>query len=212
MTTETSRGTIAVTAADHIRAQILEGWLEPGTRLREASLAEDLGISRNSLREAFRALSAEHLIEQQANRGARVSRPSKETIVDLYRVRKLIEVAPLRDAYASHPASEAMRVAVDRALAARGVRDWREVALADIAFHQAIVTLADSPRLTEVYQRISGELRLAFWRVEHPEQFHFNYVDLNKQILDRFLVDDASGAASLLERYLVQSERTLLTA
>lgn len=212
VTAEPHHGASATTAAGQIRAQILEGHLEPGTWLREAPLSETLGISRNTLREAFRTLSNEHLIEQEANRGARVAIPSIETIVDLYRVRRIIEVQPLRESYAGHSAGTDMQHAVSRALEARSTEDWQEVARADLDFHQAIVALSDSPRVIELYRRISGELRLAFWRVDGPAQFHFKYVDLNKQILERFLSGDTDGAASLLERYLLQSERTLLTA
>ncbi|MGO3147956.1 MAG: GntR family transcriptional regulator [Leucobacter sp.] len=212
MTSEPPQGASATTAADQIRAQILEGDLEPGTWLREAPLAESLGISRNTLREAFRTLSNEHIIEQEANRGARVATPSKATIIDLYRVRRLIEVQPLRESFAGHTAGAAMERAVRSAVGARDAVDWQEVARADIEFHQAIVALSDSPRIIEQYRRISGELRLAFWRVREPAQFHYAYVDLNKQILERFLLGDTENAASLLERYLLQSERTLLTA
>ena len=53
-----------------LRQGILSGRLKPGNRLIEERLAEELGVSRNPVREAIRALASEGLIEVTARRGA----------------------------------------------------------------------------------------------------------------------------------------------
>ena len=58
--------------ADALRDRILAGELRPGRPLREIALAASLDVSRNSLREGLRLLSAEGLITQIPNKGAAV--------------------------------------------------------------------------------------------------------------------------------------------
>lgn len=60
----------AVTVA--LRTMIVEGTLAPGTRLNERVLCERLNVSRTPLREAFKTLAVEGLIEILPNRGAMV--------------------------------------------------------------------------------------------------------------------------------------------
>ena len=56
-----------------LRQAILSGRLKPGERLVEGRLADELGVSRNPVREAIRALASEGLIEVTARRGAAVA-------------------------------------------------------------------------------------------------------------------------------------------
>jgi DNA-binding GntR family transcriptional regulator len=79
-----------------LRRAILEGVLPPGERLRQETLAAELGISRIPLRDAFRRLEAEGLIRIDGRRGARVASLTAEDVVELYELRRLIEVHCIR--------------------------------------------------------------------------------------------------------------------
>src|ERR1700760_887011 len=59
-----------------LRQAILSGRLKPGERLVEGRLADELGVSRNPVREAIRALASEGLIEVTGRRGGTTSRSS----------------------------------------------------------------------------------------------------------------------------------------
>lgn len=100
--------------ADQFRGQIIRGELQAGAFLPpEGQLMETLGISRPTLREAFRILEAEGLISvvRGSRTGARVHRPSVElvsryagyvlqseetTVADLYQARLAIEPSVVR--------------------------------------------------------------------------------------------------------------------
>lgn len=200
------------TVIDEIRRKLVAGELKPGQRLSEAALAESLQISRNTLREAFRVLTQEGLLRHEPNRGVFVSVPDMATIVDIYRVRRLIECQALGQAYPRHPGALRMREAVNAAQHARDAQDWVAVGTANMVFHAAIVELADSPRLSAFYEQLSAELRLAFGLLKDPEFLHAPYLEMNATIITLLEEGQPAAACATLEAYLVQSERTLLAA
>ena len=203
---------LAEDMAGQLRARVTGGALRPGQRLSEARLAAELDISRNTLREVFRLLTREGILRHEPNRGVFVATPSMASILDIYRVRRLIEVPALAQAWPGHAAVARMRAAVARAETLHPAGDWLGVGSANMEFHSAIVALTDSPRLIGFFTQIIAELRLAFGLLDSPEQLHRPYITRNAEILGRLEGGDAPGAARLLEDYLNQSERAVLEA
>jgi DNA-binding GntR family transcriptional regulator len=202
----------AESVAAGIRAAIISGEYKPGARLAEAALVDAFSVSRNTLREALRMLTQEGLLVRRPHAGVIVAIPSLASIIDIYRVRRMIEVQALRDAPPRHPAGRALATAVDTALAARLVGDWAAVGTANMEFHRGIVALADSARLDRIYANVSAELRLAFGLVDDPEYLHAPFVDRNVSVLRAHAEGRSDDAADELDAYLIQSERTLLAA
>lgn len=198
--------------ATRLRDDIIGGRVVPGQRLSEIQLTQHLDVSRNTLREVFRLLTREGLLRHEPNRGVFVATPSMASILDIYRVRRLIEVPALAQAWPRHAAVDRMRAAVDRAETGAAAGDWTAVGSANMEFHGAIVALTDSPRLIGFFAQIAAELRLAFGLLRSSELLHAPYIPLNRRIVETLAAGDAPGAAALLQDYLVQSERTLLEA
>ena len=86
-----SHRTLREVVADEIHGMIMRGELEPGERLYEDRLALQLGVSRNPVREAIRALEGTGLVEVLPRRGAYVSRIEPDQIVQLLELRCVIE-------------------------------------------------------------------------------------------------------------------------
>lgn len=198
--------------ADTIRHNIVSGELAPGMRLSEAALSEQLAISRNTLREVFRLLTQEGLLRYEPNRGVYVAQPDMAAIIDIYRLRQLIECSALRNAYPLHPAVERMTEAVSLARTLSQHQDWTGVGTANMQFHTAIVDLADSERLNRIYRNISAELRLAFGHLNDAELLHAPYVEKNAAILALLIAGQNEQAAQTLSAYLDLSQRTVLAA
>ena len=203
---------LAEETASRLRNDIIGGSLPPGHRLSETRLAAELGVSRNTLREVFRLLTREGLLRHEPNRGVFVAAPSMATIVDIYRVRRLIEVPALAHAWPRHEAVTRMQAAVSKARAAREEQDWRSVGSANMEFHAAIVALTDSTRLQGFFAQVIAELRLAFGLLDSPERLHEPYIDRNGEILDLLAAGQQARAAEVLAAYLDNSERVVLEA
>lgn len=199
------------TIAETIRRQLIDGQLRAGQRLSEAALSEQLGVSRNTLREAFRILAKEGLLRHEPNRGVSVVVPTIADIIDIYRVRRLIECQALAQAWPRHPAHKRMIQASEHAREARDAGQWQAVGSANMAFHAAIVGLADSARLSGMFSDIAAELRLAFGLLDDPEYLHAPFVDKNVDLLELFEAGETGAAAKALEDYLTQSERIVLS-
>lgn len=203
---------LAEDTAARLRNEIARGKLTAGQKLSEAKLSADLGISRNTLREAFRLMTRDGILEHEPNRGMYVATPSMASTLDIFRVRRLIEVPALAQAWPRHNAVARMREAVDQAEGLRLVDDWRGVGSANMDFHLAIVALTDSPRLMSFFSRIIVELRLAFGLLDSPEMLHRPYIERNRQILTTLESGEPEAASRILADYLDQSERAVMAA
>lgn len=193
-----------------LRSMVIDGRIAPGQQLHEPALTTDLQVSRNTLRESFRILMHEGLLERKPNRGVFVQQPTLAEILDIYRVRRMIEEQAVRQATPKHPAIARVRAAVDAALRFRDAEDWRKVGTMNMAFHSALVALADSDRLDELFERLQAELRLAFVTLASPEYLHSPFVDENVAIAELLEHGRMSEAADALGAYFTRSERTVL--
>lgn len=197
---------------DHLRQKIINGELLPGSRLSESALANQMDVSRNTLRETFRALTEQGLLGHVPYRGVSVKAPTEADVLDIYRCRRTVECSVMGQAHPQHPAVERMLRAVQDAESHVIDRNWLGMGSANMAFHEAIVALSDSPRLIRMFRNVTAELRLVFLMIEDPGALHEPFVKSNREILEALLSDGPEAGADALEQYLLESERWVLGA
>lgn len=207
------RTSTAERVADVLRQRVIEGALAPGTRLSEESAGRALAVSRNTLREAFRLLVHERLLVHQFNRGVFVRVLSDEDVVDLYRIRRLLETGAVRCSArsAQQDLDAVQRSVADGELAARDER-WWDVGTANMRFHESLAALAGSPRVTEMMRQLLAELRLAFHVMSRPREFHQPYLGINREIADLIRDGAPQRAAERLDEYFDEAEHQLVGA
>lgn len=83
-------GSVSDYVLHEIARRIIDGVYRPGQRIVEADVTRDLGVSRSSVREAFRRLENNRFIRVEPNRGATVATPNRDDIVTQFRVRETI--------------------------------------------------------------------------------------------------------------------------
>lgn len=199
--------------ADVLRDRIVEGFFRPGTQLSEESIGAALGVSRNTLREAFRLLCHECLAVHEFGRGVFVRRLSTDDVVDLYCLRRLVECAALKELpRSSSDVLVPIRLAVERGQAAAMAGDWRAAGTADLHFHRGIAAIAGSPRVDDLVRRVLAELRLAFAVMPDPRDFHEPYISWNLRIYQMLAEGNVDAAAVELVDYLRAAEAQLVAA
>jgi len=195
--------------ASALREQLAEGLLPPGSRLPEEAIGDALGVSRNTVREAFVELAGERLVVRHPNRGVFVARMSSEDVRDVYRVRRAIEVAAARGG-GSAASVQAVRRAVTEGQQALEAHDWLALGSGNQHFHRAVVALAGSRRLDTLMTQVLVEMRLFFQVATTGGQFHSQFVPDNERVCTLLESADFSGAADALTEYLDRAERELL--
>lgn len=116
-----------------LRRYIAQGRLRPGEQITQDGLAEELGVSRVPLREALKILEGEGQVTYQAHRGYFVAELSADDLLEVYRIRALLEPEALRLALPAMSADDLDRVE----------RAATDVAAAAAAGHLAAMTEAN---------------------------------------------------------------------
>ncbi|WP_413248801.1 GntR family transcriptional regulator [Sinomonas flava] len=196
--------------AAQLRQTITEGKLAPGAKLAEEELREALGVSRNTLREAFATLATERVVTRIPNRGVFVSHPTAEDIREIYRVRRFIEPSCLL--WAPAQSAEPLDAVVRQARAAAEAGDVPAMATANQEFHRAIVARAGSGRLDALMEQILAEMRLVFATMGSDPRFHAPYVEENATITRLLEAGRNTAAAEAMVTYLDRAELQLLEA
>jgi DNA-binding GntR family transcriptional regulator len=146
--------------ADKLRQAIGHGELQPGAQLGEAELARKFGVSRGPVREAMSRLTQEGLLLPIRNRGLFVIHMTPDDIRDMYLAREAIERAAARKIIeGDHVAAgdELLLIVGQMAEATTPA----EVSELDIAFHERLLQLARSPRLSRMHQTFITETRMS---------------------------------------------------
>jgi DNA-binding GntR family transcriptional regulator len=138
---------------DQVHAELLErivaGELEPGSRLRQEALADELGVSRTPLREALARLVSEGLVEFVPNRGATVTRRDFTDMEEAWRARLVIEPGAARLA-AERPAGDAIERMHETVSRQRSVADDVTSSFAlNREFHLALVAASGNAHLLQ---------------------------------------------------------------
>jgi len=131
---------------DALRRAILRGTTPAGTRLVQADIARELGVSTTPVREALRDLATEGLIDLDAHRGAVVRRLRYEDLVEIHELMRLLDPEAMRRAAEVGPHDglvEAEELA-DRMERERDVAVW---VLLNLRFHELLVGGVDRPRI-----------------------------------------------------------------
>lgn len=145
-------------AYDSVRSAILAGSFRPGERLLEEELAQRLGVSRTSVRDALRRLAGEGLVHTESNRGTFVIEYSNAEIDEIFQLRAMLEAHATALA-AQHGTAEhwdALAEAaaeIDRQLARPAddeAQRFLQFQQSNMRFHELILQASGSRRLQAI--------------------------------------------------------------
>lgn len=198
--------------ADELRRAVFEGEIESGTPLREVALADSLGVSRPTVREALALLVADGLATREPNRGVSVASPDPESVHDVSTARAVLETAGVRTwPHATEEARQAVRKALadyERAVAAGAT--YQELNQRHLDIHLGLVGLTGSPRLVAMAEAVVGELRLVLAQVDRVRRNARDQAGSHHHLLDLLESGDTEAAVAELALHLRGAEDAIV--
>ncbi len=191
---------------DEIRQRIIDGDYPPGARIVERDLADELGVSRVPVREAFRILEAEGFVAVVPRRGVIVRQLSEADVAELFDVREALEVLACRRA--AERAGQADLTRLERILGqvrkAVQASDARAAGAANEAFHDQIIALARNKLLAAMLEPLQGRLHWLFRQHDNPAELYGQHLQLFEAIASG---DPDRAGLQALEHVRVNRER-----
>src|SRR5438128_6314105 len=213
-------------AIDKIRERIVSGAWGPGDRLpKESELAAELGLSRNSLREAVRALSQLRVLEVRQGDGTYVSSLEPdlllestgfishlllgETEIELYEVRRILEAAAATLAAARLDAQETTELALSLERMGRA-DNVEELVEADVAVHAVIAKAAGNAVLASLLASLSTRtMRIRLWHGRAADDALEETREEHRRIYEALIAGDPELARATATAHIASGQRWL---
>jgi DNA-binding GntR family transcriptional regulator len=199
-------------AANLLREQILDGAIEPGSRLRETEFAERLGIARHSFRAATQILIAEGLLLREPNRGVQVPVLEPDDLIDVFRLRTALELEAVRLVMASGEIPERSEESVRELSEIGDDAPWRSVVEPDLQFHRSIIDAAGSPRLVRAYASVQSEILLCLVQLRPYYHRPAEVAAEHEELIAAMKAGDADRAEELFRTHLTEAAENLTRA
>ena len=158
-----SRPAAHVLTANAIRAAILEGVLGPGVQIRQDEMAKTYGVSQATVREAFRSLEAERLLESMPNRGMFVRVVTKEDVIEVYELRTALETHALRRNFDHLQTADLHRARTLLEAAAKDER-YAFIGSSNKDFHAVFYALDETSLTADLISRCFGSITPTWMR------------------------------------------------
>lgn len=201
--------------AEQIRDAILVGKLQPGDRLIEQELSESFKTSRGPIREAIRILATEGLVEHRKNRGAVVSAPNFDDVLEVYAMR--MSLGSIAVTHASQLSSETQLDLREVSKKLEAMRNFvggnlnRMISL-DLDFQSALIALGELPRITEMFEQTAVDIGVfvRFLGIKYDDSDHKALITRHEKLLKAIGSGDATRAVAIWNGHIQVSVREFM--
>jgi len=190
--------------ASMLRQAIITGELKPGTRLREAELCESLNISRSPIREAFRILEPEGLIQITPNKGVIVVQLDERDLREIYELRMLLEVHAVRIAcnQMTQEDLDGLKALFQEMEKKLEIKDYVGYLKVSHDFHEYYIKKCENERLFNLFRILRNNiLGIQIFAYSYPDH-SLDSLEEHKKILTALRKRDANKAEAYLRKHL----------
>ncbi|MEO0383836.1 MAG: GntR family transcriptional regulator [Pseudomonadota bacterium] len=193
--------------ASQLRDLIIEGVLEPGSRIDETALVDRLGVSRTPFREALRTLAAEGLVMIRPSKGTVVRRLQREEVYSMLEV--LAEIERLGGRLACERAkpaeiSELLNIH-DRMIALYEARDRLPYYKLNQLFHSRVAEVSRNATLIEVQANIQSRLKRIRFVGNHKPKDWADAVADHEEMAKALRAGDGPRLGDVMAKHLMRT-------
>ena len=197
-----------------LRDAVRRGILQPGERLMEIQLAEDLGVSRTPVREAIRKLEMEGYVIMMPRRGTYVADLSIRDINEVFEIRTSLE--SLASGLAAERINEDELEKLQRLLVEIGAYiksgDMESIVRTDTEFHDLLYQASRNTRLVGIISNLREQLtRFRTTSMSFPGRLKAT-LEEHRKIVEAIAQGDEKAARKAAEHHMEKSEQTLLAS
>jgi DNA-binding GntR family transcriptional regulator len=198
--------TLTDETAQRLRQDIIQGVTPPGTRLAEASVARQLGVSRVPVREALMTLEREGLVGFSATGRAYVKDLAPQDFEELFLLRLALE--PLSARLAAPHIRKNTRALEQNIAATAKAKSLQDVTRLDLDFHELILAASGQPRLCRLWRSLRPELELWLTRLHRSHQMQTHATrqvtaECHRDLLRGFCEESPATAEKMTRQHIV---------
>ncbi|AFM39168.1 transcriptional regulator [Desulfosporosinus acidiphilus SJ4] len=195
---------------ESMREAILNGVLEPGERLMEIQLAEEMGVSRTPVREAIRKLELENFVVMIPRKGAYVAGVSLKDVADVFEIRSALE--GLAAGLAAERVTDEELEQMEQVLfyrANEGEMNLEQIVQSDTDFHALVYKASRNERLIQILANLREQIqRFRATSLAVPGR-NKDAIEEHRMIVEALRNHNSEEAQSLAMAHIVTAENVM---
>lgn len=197
--------------ANTLRQAIISGIIKPGERLSEIEVATILKVSRTPVREAFRQLESEGLINTIPRIGTFVSRISLKDIDEIYSVRSVLEGLAVYLAaknISQEKNNQLLKILHEMRLAHENGDSEKYINLSK-KFHGTLIEISENSKLINIYRTLENQIG-TFRKITLSQQTRVNKsLKEHEDIISTIISGRAEKAEKLIRRHIAAAHKLI---
>ncbi|GGD93464.1 GntR family transcriptional regulator [Paenibacillus nasutitermitis] len=196
-----------------LRKDIILGKYKPGTRLIEAKLAEQMGISRAPVRTSLQMLALEGLVMNLTNGGTEVIGCSAKDVRDIFELRLLLERTALLSTFKSptfryRPLFDAMELLESYKAKGEEITSY-DTAYLDISFHRSLILMADNNPMTVAWNTMANTVQAILEITNMTRPTFAEFCDDHRELAD-MIIQKNEESIQMLDHHIMNAMNIII--
>lgn len=205
--------TLRENVVDAIRMKILKRELEPGIRIIEQELSDELGVSRGPIREALRQLEQEGIVEYTRNIGCSVRKITIEDFYEIYLLRATYEKLAVKLCSGQFDNKDIAKLEEILTLMKNSAKDYQDALSFDYRLHRFIMEKSNSRRLIKVWKEMDYGSVISYYvgNFDSEETVNRQY-RIHRGLVDACRTNDVEKICTAISKHYEESVKRFMKA